>query len=173
MKRGFTLIELLVVIAIIGLLASIVLASLSSARVKARDAKRFSDMRNIRTALDLYNLKNNTYPPSTPGPAGAGCWWSWEAGNTQYSGSWLSALVTDGEMPNVPQESIIGGCTYRYVQWQTNNSPQCGSNSGYAALYMLFESPTPPSCHPSCVSAWGWGEAQSGDPNGCLVILPQ
>ena len=53
--RGFTLIELLVVIAIIGLLASIVLVSLSSARRKARDSRRIGDLRQVQLALELYS----------------------------------------------------------------------------------------------------------------------
>ena len=54
MKKGFTLIELLVVIAIIGILASVVLASLNSARKKSRDARRVADIKQIQLALELY-----------------------------------------------------------------------------------------------------------------------
>jgi prepilin-type N-terminal cleavage/methylation domain-containing protein len=64
-KRGFTLIELLVVIAIIGLLSSVILASLNSARIKGRDARRISDMEEIKTALELYYSDHTGYPVST------------------------------------------------------------------------------------------------------------
>lgn len=53
-RRGFTLIELLVVIAIIGILAAVVMVSLNSARSKARDAQRKSDITNISLANEMY-----------------------------------------------------------------------------------------------------------------------
>lgn len=87
-RQGFTLIELLTVIAIIGILASIVLVSLTTARQKARDARRISDVKNIQLALEEYYNDNLKYPqdiyaanalaptymPSVPtDPNGTGC----------------------------------------------------------------------------------------------------
>ena len=64
--RGFTLIELLVVIAIIGILSSVVLASLNSARAKSRDARRQSDIKQLQLALELYyDANGQTYPIRT------------------------------------------------------------------------------------------------------------
>ncbi len=62
-KRGFTLIELLVVVAIIGVLSSVVLTSLTSARSRARDAARRQTLRSIATALESYASDNGgNYP---------------------------------------------------------------------------------------------------------------
>lgn len=61
-NRGFTLIELLVVIAIIGILASVVLASLNSARNKGADAAIKSNLNNMRAQAELYYDDNgNSY----------------------------------------------------------------------------------------------------------------
>jgi len=53
-EKGFTLVELLVVITIIGILATLILLQLGTARAKARDAKRISDVSQIRTASELF-----------------------------------------------------------------------------------------------------------------------
>lgn len=53
LKRGFTLIELLIVITILGILASLTLASYSSAQAKGRDGVRKSDLAQVKRALEL------------------------------------------------------------------------------------------------------------------------
>jgi len=70
-QAGFTLIEMLVVVAIIGLLSSVVVVGLGSARQNARDARRISDIRQIQNVLEVYYADstkgNGAYPTTLEG----------------------------------------------------------------------------------------------------------
>lgn len=77
-RAGFTLVELLVVISIIGLLSSIVLTSVNSARAKARDARRITDLKQLQTAIELYYDANNQYPQPATG------WSNWSSAAPGY-----------------------------------------------------------------------------------------
>ena len=105
MRGGFTLIELLVVIAIIGVLASTVLASVNSARAKARDARRMSDFKAISTALAFYFDKYGRYPNESA-VATNPC--------SDNFNSMAQQLVTEGFLPSVPAASQ----GYSYYNYQ-------------------------------------------------------
>ncbi len=65
MKKGFTLIELLVVISIIGILVATGVVGYSRATKLSRDAKRKTDLEQIRQALETYRAELGYYPGST------------------------------------------------------------------------------------------------------------
>lgn len=105
-RKGFTLIELLVVIAIIGLLSTLAVVALGSARTKARDAKRLSDLKQVQTALEMYYTDQNAYP------AGSGI----VLGTTSYACLNASGFTTTGctspYMGTVPTDPKDGSYTY-------------------------------------------------------------
>ncbi|MFT5179891.1 MAG: prepilin-type N-terminal cleavage/methylation domain-containing protein [Candidatus Paceibacteria bacterium] len=129
-KKGFTLIELLVVIAIIGLLSSVVLASLNTARARGNDAKRLSEMRSIMTALELYYNDNGRYPNSDY----AGCG-GWDVGN-QADPLWNTGAMDDYISADLRDEIGSDNCSgYRYYRYNAG-SYGCGSLSP-EAFYVL------------------------------------
>ncbi|MEN9921334.1 MAG: hypothetical protein RLZZ517_312 [Candidatus Parcubacteria bacterium] len=70
-QSGFTLIELLVVIAIIGVLSSVVLVSLKSAREKAADSKTLQEIHQFQVAVQIFYSEYGRYP--NPGSVGRYC----------------------------------------------------------------------------------------------------
>lgn len=110
-KKGFTLIELLVVIAIIALLSTLAVVALGSARQKARDAKRLSDVKQVQTALELYYTDKNGYPSGTAlvlGGTSAKC--------LGYGGFAASGCESPGPvyMGQVPANPTPNGTDYTY-----------------------------------------------------------
>lgn len=93
-REGFTLIELLVVVSIIGLLASVVMVALNSARAKSRDAKRIADISQMQKALEMYYDEKGYYPQVIHGFT---------------SDSSCAAPVVEGG-PTVPAQAGCGHC---------------------------------------------------------------
>ena len=117
---GFTLIELLVVISIIGVLSTIALTSLNGAKMKARDAKRLSDMNQIKNALNVYYYSHGTYPEESS--SNGDVEWSYEDG-----GDFLGALVTDGHFQDNTPLDPINSTSYPYGYYKYTNDASCGS----------------------------------------------
>ena len=100
-QKGFTLIELLVVIAIIGVLSSVVLASLNTARQKSRDATRIATLKQIQLALELYYDENRAYPAVLD----------------------VASLVTPGYISTIPKDPLNSGVyVYSYAGLDTGCS---------------------------------------------------
>ncbi|MFH1575644.1 MAG: type II secretion system protein [Candidatus Nealsonbacteria bacterium] len=135
-KKGFTLIELLVVIAIIGLLSSIVVVSMQGVRMKARDSARKQDLRAIQTALELYQIRYEKYPPevqwcdSSVGAVTAGCPPSppqddWAATSD------LRDLITEGFLGGLPKDPVNSSAYYYWYEPDNigQGTPPCQANT--------------------------------------------
>ena len=132
LREGFTLIELLVVISIIGLLASIVLVSLNTARSKSRDARRVADVRQIMNALELFYNDNSGYPAATA----AGACVPATAANTCPTGGSPAFSTYLATYPTAPTP-VDGTCTATITGTNAYNYAQTGSGTGYTVAFCL------------------------------------
>lgn len=130
--KGFTLIELLVVVAIIGVLASVVLASLNQARSKARDTKRVAEMNQLKSALEAYYLDNGAYPNS-----------SWIC---SYQSGWQTGTLATNladYIPNLPIDPVNedAGRSYQgylnYCYFGTSYTGGGAANQWYMLVYRI------------------------------------
>lgn len=114
-QKGFTLIELLVVIAIIGVLSSVVLASMNSARKKARDARRASDQNSIWAALMMFYDAHNCLPVTNNGTSTCVTGYTeWDPGgfDTSNAGDFLPFLVAEGYLKVTPRDPLNNASYY-------------------------------------------------------------
>ncbi len=144
MRRGFTLLELLVVIAIIGLLSSVVLASVNSARAKARDTLRLQHIQQIKNALELYRTANGAYPSSLGcgGVAPNNAWCN--TNNPASYTNWQTMMQPYIQLPHDPSETPSGtwandaspaGYSYAYYSNNTAALNGCAGGQYYWLIY--------------------------------------
>ena len=124
-KKGFTLIELLVVVAIIGFLASIVLASLNTARDKGKVAAIKSNLKNMGPQMELAYSDNGSYGGINP------------SGPTEY----LPSTVCIGPIANMAQSIISSGAKARCLS--TNVSGWSDVNQRWGASGLIYSSSAP------------------------------
>lgn len=133
--RGFTLIELLVVIAIISMLASIILASLSTAREKSRDAKRKADIHELQVALELYANDHGGNYPLDDRHTWDQCYAPGVDSLVAYD---LASYLTPSYIPKIPDDPVhtahpADGPTSYY--WYNYRYCAVNDGSGYALMY--------------------------------------
>ncbi len=136
-KHGFTLVELLVVMAILAILATVTLANFRTSQIKARDAQRKHDLRQIVNALEAYFSDHNGYPEASNGKImacgcqdpGLACGWDDPVGQREFC---------DGNntvyMAKVPGDPLS----------DPNHSYCYQSDGNYFKLYAILENEKDP-----------------------------
>ncbi len=157
-SSSFTLIELLIVIAIIGILAALIIVSVTSALSQARDATRAAGANEIAKAINMYYLDNGNYPYQySANYDGSACNGNWNTETTACGGGTAAAVLLKPYLNSLPidpinGQQVISGSSAAYIYELLGNnvsginytSHNCayltGDNSVLSCLAFFFES---------------------------------
>ncbi len=154
--KGFTLIELLVVVAIISLISSVAMASLTVARQKARDSKRFTDLEALQKAIEFYASEKGYYPKESEG-----------ANGKVGEGAGLDSMIAPYIQGSVPKDPRAGsGSSYYYYY---DGRQLCDGRYVAVIFARNLEIKDGSTSRTACAS-WG-GEGGAGASNSYMIVL--
>ena len=130
-NKAFTLIELLVIIAIVGILSTLSVVAFNSARSKARDSRRLSDIHNLSLALEMYYNDFGAYPPAPTSTGIIGGLCLSDLGITSTCG--LNTYIA--KIPDDPKNNkhylystVVNPQHYELIYEEETNADDCPSN---------------------------------------------
>ncbi len=113
-QKGFSLVELMIVIGLIAMVASVILASLSSSRKSSRETTRRANLIQLQKALEGYFTANNSFPST------GGSWWGISANGGSKTTSGANAYIPGlagtylGALPTDPLNITTGWSGFNY-----------------------------------------------------------
>ncbi len=147
-RNGFTMIELLVAISVISILTVIGLVNYQTSLRRTRDARRRTDLNQIRQALEIYKADNGEYPgeawcDSSIGSCGTACPCSPAA--TSWNGTIESDLVSDYVF-NLPVDPVNNDTHYYMYE------PACSEDVTFCGR--AYNCATPGTCCGYLLRMW-------------------